>query len=96
MAGIDLPVWGERHQILITEPVEPIMGPMVISFHHDFYCQQVPHGSFIMGIGMPGEPKGYNMHSSVDFLEGMARSLRQLLPPVAQLRVVRQWAGLYD
>jgi len=96
MAGIDLPVWGERHQILITEPVEPIMGPMVISFHHDFYCQQVPHGSFIMGIGMPGEPKGYKIHSSVDFLEGMARSLRLLLPPVAQLRVVRQWAGLYD
>lgn len=96
MAGIDLPVWGERHQILITEPVEPIMGPMVISFHHDFYCQQVPHGSFIMGIGMPGEPKGYSIHSSVDFLEGMAQTLQQLLPPVAELRVVRQWAGLYD
>lgn len=96
MAGIDLPVWGERHQILITEPVEPIMGPMVISFHHDFYCQQTVHGSFIMGVGMPGEPKGYDIHSSVDFLERMARAVAHLLPPVAQLRVVRQWAGLYD
>lgn len=96
MAGIDLPVWGERHQILITEPVEPVMGPMVISFHHDFYCQQTAHGSFIMGIGMPGEPKSYNIMSSVDFLERMAKNLKALLPPVANLRVVRQWAGLYD
>lgn len=96
MAGIDLPVWGERHQILITEPVEPVMGPMVISFQHDFYCQQTAHGSFIMGIGMPGEPKSFNILSSVDFLERMAKNLQALLPPVANLRVVRQWAGLYD
>lgn len=96
MAGIDLPVWGERHQILITEPVEAVMGPMVISFHHDFYCQQTAHGSFIMGIGMPGEPKSFNILSSVDFLERMAKTLNTLLPPVANLRVVRQWAGLYD
>ncbi|MDD4792099.1 MAG: FAD-binding oxidoreductase [Firmicutes bacterium] len=96
MAGIDLPVWGERHQILITEPVEAMMGPMVISFHHDFYCQQTPHGSFIMGIGMPGEPKSFNIRSSVDFLEGMANTVMKILPPLGNLRVVRQWAGLYD
>ncbi len=74
------------------------MGPMVISFHHDFYCQQTPpHGSFIMGIGMPGEPRGgFNIRSSVDFLEGMARTVMKILPPLGNLRVVRQWAGLYD
>ena len=95
MAGIDLPVWGERHQILVTEPVEPLMGPMVISFHHDFYFQQSVHGSFLGGIGLP-EPKGYNIMSTVEFLERMAATLKQLLPPLTQLRVVRQWAGLYD
>ncbi|MEA4882856.1 MAG: FAD-binding oxidoreductase [Clostridia bacterium] len=96
MAGIDLPVYGERHQILITEPVNACMGPMVISFHHDFYCQQTPHGSFIMGVGMPGEPKSFNIRSSVEFLDEMARKLVTILPPLAELRVVRQWAGLYD
>ncbi|MCR4425481.1 MAG: FAD-binding oxidoreductase, partial [Firmicutes bacterium] len=34
MAGLQLPLWAERHQILVTEPVEPIQDPMVISFHH--------------------------------------------------------------
>jgi len=34
--------------------------------------------------------------STVEFLERMAATLKQLLPPLTQLRVVRQWAGLYD
>ena len=45
MAGVDVPVLPERHQILITEPVNHIQDPMVISFEHHIYCQQTPHGS---------------------------------------------------
>lgn len=96
MAGLDLPLYAERHQILVTEPVEPIQGPMVISFHHRLYCQQTPHGSFIMGLGDPNEPRNFNTRCSVEFLEEMAKKIKFLLPPLAALRVVRQWAGLYD
>jgi len=30
-AGVDLPLWGEKHEILITEPWERVLGPM--SYH---------------------------------------------------------------
>lgn len=96
LAGIDLPLYAERHQILVTEPVEPIQGPMVISFHHGLYCQQTPHGSFIMGVGDPNEPRSFEIGSTWQFLEDMARKVTWLLPPLANLRIVRQWAGLYD
>ncbi len=96
MAGLELPVYAERHQILVTEPVEPMQGPMVISFHHHLYCQQTPHGSFIMGIGDPNEPQSFNIRSSWQFLEEMARQATWLLPVTRHLRVVRQWAGLYN
>ena len=56
MVGEELPIYPERHQILITEPVNHMMNPMVMSFHRYFYVQQTPHGSFIMGIGDPNEP----------------------------------------
>ncbi|CCO07155.1 NAD(P)/FAD-dependent oxidoreductase [Desulforamulus hydrothermalis] len=94
--GVDLPITPERHQILVTEPVEMMQGPMVMSFYHGLYCQQVPHGSFIMGLGDPNEPKEYNQQGSWQFLHEMAAKATFILPPLANLRVVRQWAGLYD
>jgi len=96
MVGLDVPVFPERHQILITEPVNKIQDPMVISFHHHFYCQQTPHGSFIMGIGDPAEPVSYNINSNWKFLEDCATQVTGILPILKNIRIVRQWAGLYD
>lgn len=96
MVGLEIPTHSERHQILITEPVEPMQRPMVMSFHHYLYCQQTPHGSFIMGLGDPTEKPGYNMEASWQFLEEMAEKITWLLPPLRHIRVVRQWAGLYN
>jgi sarcosine oxidase subunit beta len=96
MVGLDVPVKPERHQILITEPVNHIQDPMVISFHYHFYCQQTPHGSFIMGIGDPTEPVSYNIQAGWKFLEDCATQVTEVLPILKNIRIVRQWAGLYD
>lgn len=96
MVGFDLPLYPQRHQALVTEPVEPCQGPMVISLHHRLYCQQTPHGSFIMGVGDPNEPKDFDIHSTWEFLEDVARQATTVLPLLKNLRVVRQWSGLYD
>jgi len=96
MAGIDIPTYSERHQILVTEPVAPMQGPMVMSFHHHIYCQQTPHGSFIMGLGDTSEQPGHSSRSTWQFMEEMAQKITWLLPPLKGIRVVRQWAGLYN
>ena len=97
--GDEIPVFPERHQALVTEPVAP-MGPngpmpMVMSFHRRFYVQQSPHGSFIMGIA-EDEPISFNYRSSWQFLEECCSIITNILPALRGLRVVRQWAGLYD
>jgi sarcosine oxidase subunit beta len=96
MVGIDIPVYTERHQILVTEPVEPMQGPMVMAFGLNLYVQQSPHGSFIMGRGDTNEPRDLRMTSSWHFLEEMAKTIDNILPPISKLRVIRQWAGLYN
>ena len=96
MVGLDLPVKPERHQILVTERVEPLQKPMVMSFSYNIYCQQTPDGSFIMGFGDPNEPESHNIKESWQFLEEMAEKAVNLLPVLSNLRVVRQWAGLYN
>lgn len=96
MVNVDIPVYSERHQILVTEPVAPTQGPMVMSFSKNIYCQQTPHGSFIMGRGDATEPRDLRVTSSWQFLDEMAKTVTDLLPPLGNLRIVRQWAGLYN
>ncbi|MFU8786111.1 MAG: NAD(P)/FAD-dependent oxidoreductase [Candidatus Izemoplasmataceae bacterium] len=96
MVGVDIPVYSRNHEILVTEPVESKQGPMVISFSKNIYCQQTPHGAFIMGRGDKDMPKGHSMTSSWQFLDEMAKTVTTLLPPIGNLRVIRQWGGLYN
>ena len=98
--GDEIPVYPERHQIMVTEPVAPLGAdgkymPMVMSFSRKFYVQQTPHGSLIMGIAET-EPVSFNINSSWQFLENCSRILTDSLPALKALRVVRQWAGHYD
>lgn len=95
MAGVDLPLYTQRHQILVTEPVGWLLDPMVMSFSIGIYCQQTPHGSLIMGIGDPKEPKGYDIGHSWSFLHEVSSIMTKLLPALRDVRVVRQWSGLY-
>lgn len=96
MVGLDVPMYPERHQILVTEPVEDFLPCMVISLIHGCYCKQTPHGSLLLGVGDPNEVKDFNERSSWQFLQDVARKVTFHIPPVRKLRIVRQWAGLYD
>jgi len=97
MAGVKIPNSSERHEILITEPVEPgVCPPMLISFSRNFYIQQRPNGSMIGGRSPKGHPQDYGLGVSWDFLESMSRTFVKLLPRTRGVRVVRQWSGLYN
>ncbi len=96
MVGVNLPIYPERHQVMVSEAVDKIQDPMVISFHHHLYIQQQPHGPFIMGHGDPNEPKSFNIKSSWQSAVGIAKAVSEVLPPLKDLKIVRQWAGLYD
>lgn len=95
MVGLELPLYTERHQILVTEPVGHLFDPMLMSFSLGIYCQQTPHGSLVMGVGDPNEPKGYDTGHSWQFLKRMSDIMCKLVPALGGVRVVRQWSGLY-
>ncbi|MCL2702353.1 MAG: FAD-binding oxidoreductase [Defluviitaleaceae bacterium] len=96
IAGLDLPLFSERHNIMVTEPVEPILGPMIMSFSLNLYCQQTPHGSFLMGRTDDAQPRDLRMTSYSGFPELIAQSVVNVMPALKNLRVLRQWAGLYN
>ncbi len=95
-AGVELPNRPYRHEILATEPIKPFLGPMVICFHDNVYFRQSARGSILGGWGDPHEKPGYNFESSLRFLVKMTKLLATYIPRLKGVRVVRQWAGLYD
>ncbi len=97
MAGIDLPNWAERHEIMITEPVAPGVCPcMLMSFSGNYYIQQRPHGSIICGMSPEGHPEDYERKTTWQFIEAMSTVLVKLLPRTKGIRIARQWSGMYD
>jgi len=94
--GIEIPLYSERHQILVTEPVERTLRSLILCLDDGSYWKQTPHGNFMLGIGNPNEAKGFNMSSSWQFLEEASRKIVKKMPILSNLRVIRQWAGLYD
>lgn len=96
MAGVEIPVYAENHEILVTEPIEKMQGPMVISFAKNIYCQQVPHGAFIMGRSDPEVERNHSVESTWKFLDEMSKTVKHILPKVSKLRVIRTWGGSYN
>ncbi|MFH1551112.1 MAG: FAD-binding oxidoreductase [Planctomycetota bacterium] len=96
MAGLDLPTVSYRHQILVTEPVQRILEPLVVDFHHGIYFCQSVHGAFISGQGDDDEPPGHDVRGSWRFMVEQAKKLTFLVPALKDISVVRQWAGLYN
>lgn len=96
MVGVDIPVYSENHEILVTERTKQMLSPMVMSFSMNIYCQQVPHGSILMGRNNPDALHNHDISSSWQFLDEMAKTVNYILPEVAKGRVIRTWGGSYN
>ncbi|MHA2060163.1 MAG: NAD(P)/FAD-dependent oxidoreductase, partial [Candidatus Ranarchaeia archaeon] len=95
-AGIEIPTYPHRREIMVTEPYKPVLDPMVISFNVGFYLCQTMRGELLGGMGDPNEPSSYSTDSSSKFLEQYSQKMTYLLPGFKHLRIQRTWAGLYD
>ena len=95
MAGIKLPIKTIPLQACVTEPVKPFLDPIVVSSSLHAYVSQSSRGELVMGASADPFPL-YSTRSTLEFKEELAMHLLQLLPFVAKLRVLRQWAGMAD
>lgn len=96
MAGLDLPVEPVRHQILVTEPVQHALDPVVVDFSRNLYFRQTRHGGFVMGQSDKNEPSSFNIGSGERFAEEVAAKFLDTMPRLKEISIVRQWAGLYE
>jgi sarcosine oxidase subunit beta len=96
MLGVELPNKPYRHEILISEPLKPFLEPMVSDLSDGAYFSQTMRGEICGGVSDPDEPSSLETRSSLRFLERMCRAMVRIMPELASVRIMRQWAGFYD
>lgn len=95
MAGIKLPIKTIPLQACVSEPVKPYLDSIVVSGSLHTYISQSSRGEMVMGSA--ADPFGlYSTRSTLEFKEDLMMNMLELLPCMASLRVLRQWAGMAD
>ena len=95
LAGVRLPVQTFPLQAAVTEPVRPFLDTVVVSGTLHVYVSQTDRGELVFGASV--DPfASYSTRGSVEFIEGLASHVLQLMPSLSTLRLLRQWAGLCD
>jgi len=95
MAGVRLPITTRPLQAAVTEPVQPILDPVVVSGSLHVYVNQTARGELVFGASV--DPfASYSTRGSLDFSESLAGHVLELMPSLSKMRLLRQWAGLCD
>jgi sarcosine oxidase, subunit beta len=95
MVGVDMPVTTSPLQAAVTEPVRTFLPTVVVSGTLHTYVSQTDRGELVFGASV--DPfASYSTRGSLDFAEGLAGHVLQLMPALSQMRLLRQWAGLCD
>ncbi len=95
MAGVRLPITTYPLQAAVTEPVKPFLGTVIVSGSLHVYISQTDRGELVFGASV--DPfTSYSMRGSLEFIEGLAAHVLELMPALSKVRLLRQWAGLCD
>jgi sarcosine oxidase subunit beta len=95
LAGVRLPISTHPLQAAVTEPVKMFLETVVVSGTLHVYVSQTDRGELVFGASTDPYPS-YSMRGSLEFTEELASHVLELMPSIAKLRLLRQWAGLCD
>jgi sarcosine oxidase subunit beta len=95
LAGFDLPIATMTLQAMVTEPVEPILDPCVMSASIHAYVSQSDRGEIVIGGGADVFTS-YRQRGSFHVTRSILAAALELFPCFSRLKLMRQWAGAVD
>jgi sarcosine oxidase subunit beta len=95
MAGFRLPIRTYPLQAMVTVPLKPFLDPMISSTALHTYVSQTARGELVIGGG--SDPyELYSTRSTLDLKESLIAGTLELFPFLAEVKLMRQWAGMTD
>ncbi len=95
MAGVKLPITTHPLEAAVTEPVKVFLPTVIVSGSLHVYVSQTDRGELVFGASIAPFAT-YSQAGSLDFTEELAGHVLELMPGIAKMRLLRQWAGLCD
>ena len=95
MVGIQIPVESHPLQACVTEPLKPFLHSVIVSSTLHIYVSQTDRGELVLGAEVD-DYSCYGLRGTLPFLESAATHLLELFPFLANVKLLRQWAGLCD
>ena len=96
LLGVTLPIDLDVNMLTITEAAPPVMDRIVTHVRGILTLKQYPNGTCMIGGGWQGRGDIASRRKDLDY-ESLLHNLRvaaAIVPGLAQLNVVRSWAGL--
>ena len=95
MADVSLPIRTVPLQACVSQPLKPFLDPIVVSGSLHTYIWQSQRGELVMG-GSSDPYSLYSTRSTLEWKEGLMAHMLELFPYLADVRLMRQWAGMTD
>ncbi|MEA2620290.1 MAG: hypothetical protein QOC97_1063 [Chloroflexota bacterium] len=97
LAGVSAPNRPYRREVLVTAPLRRSIEAAVTFYRPtEGWFNQTLRGEIVMGVVDPDEAPGVEQRSTWDFLGRTAAMMVRKAPALADVAVIRQWAGMYD
>ena len=95
MVGVKIPLETHPLQACVTEPLKPFLNSVIVSATLHIYVSQTDRGELVLGAEVD-DYSSYSLRGTLPFVESAATHLLELFPFLANVNVLRQWAGLCD
>ena len=98
LAGVEIPSKPFRRQVLVTAPLPdfPPMFPLIVDLDTGFYVHRQGAAAVLMGGTDKDRAPGHDTTIDWDAFERVFHAAARRVPPLAEARVVRAYAGVRD
>ncbi|MFZ4626227.1 MAG: NAD(P)/FAD-dependent oxidoreductase, partial [Rhodoferax sp.] len=94
--GVDIPVKPHPVQAFVTEALPPLLKPCIMAFSKEMFINQVVRGNFVVVCSDKRRALSFDHSPTADLFPRSAQRAIDLVPQLAQARVLRTWGGLYS
>jgi glycine/D-amino acid oxidase-like deaminating enzyme len=96
MVGLDLPVTGTVQQVIVTEPIAPVMRHLVAVAGRHLSLKQALNGCLLVGGGWFGDfdPTSGRTRNLRQSIQGNLYIAARALPALRRAAIIRAWTGI--
>lgn len=95
MVGLRLPVETLPLQAFVSEPVKPVLDPIVVCGGYGAYLMQSDKGELVIG-GAEDPYPSYQQRGTFQITEQVVAAMCEVFPIFKRMKLLRQWAGMID